>query len=208
MEQRSPDWFAARCGKVTASRIGDVLAKTKSGWGAARKNYAAQLVCERLTGSVGDSFTNAAMQWGIDHEDDARSFYEVLSGHTVTGVGFVDHPNIPMSGASPDGLIGDDGLVEIKCPNTATHLEYLASEEIPDKYLQQINWQLACTGRAWCDFVSYDPRLPPEIQLWQQRVERDRDHLAWMEEQVAEFLKEVDATVADLRSRYNIKEAS
>lgn len=204
--QRNDDWFAARLGKVTASRIADVMAKTKTGYGAGRANYHAQLVAERLTGTVADSFTNAAMQWGIDTEERARAAYEFKHGIDVTEVGFIDHPAIAMSGASPDGLAGSHGLVEIKCPNTATHIATLRGSGIDRKYLLQMHWQMACTGREWCDFVSFDPRLPLEMQLHVERVNLNADLLAEIETEVTAFLSEVDEAVADLRARYSIME--
>lgn len=202
MDQRTEEWFAARRGKVTASRIADVCAKTKSGWGASRGNYAAELICERLTGATAERYTNAAMQWGTDTEPQARAAYEFLHDAVVEEVGFIDHPRIPMTGASPDGLVGDEGMLEIKCPNTATHLQTLISGKIEGKYFLQMQWQMACAGRQWCDFASFDPRLPEPMQLWVERVERDDKKLAEVGEVVSEFLAEIDNTVAQLRARY------
>ena len=141
--QGSPEWFAARLGKVTASKVSDVVAKTKSGWGASRANYMAALIAERLTQTPADSFSNAAMQWGTEQEPLARVAYEFFTGRDVEQVGFVDHPSIPMTGASPDGLVGEDGLVEIKCPNTATHIDTLLDGKVPGKYVIQMQWQMA-----------------------------------------------------------------
>lgn len=203
IEQGSPEWFEARRGKVTASRVADVIAKTKTGWGASRKNYLAELVAERLTGTTAEGFTNAAMQWGKDVEPDARAAYEFYHGVTVQEVGFVDHPRIAMTGASPDGLVGDDGLLEVKCPNTATHIDTLLAGAIPDKYAVQMQWQMACTRRAWCDFVSFDPRMPEDMRLWSQRVHRDAKRIAELEDAVTEFLAELDATVTALMERYD-----
>jgi len=200
--QGSEAWFAARCGRVTASRVADVVARTKTGWGASRANYAGELIAERLTGCTAPSFTNAAMQHGVDQEPVARAAYEARTGVTVDLVGFVDHPEIAMSGASPDGLIGDDGLIEIKCPNTATHLDTLLSETVPGKYVTQMQWQLASTGRAWCDFVSFDPRLPPNMALFVCRIERDVSLILELESEVAAFLAEIDAKVEALTERY------
>ena len=208
MEQRSPEWFAARVGKATASKIGDIVARTKSGYSSSRANYAAQLVRERLLGAPEETFCNAAMQWGTATEPEARQAYERHNLCSVVEVGFVDHPTIPMSGCSPDGLIGDDGLTEIKCPTPATHQETLLGGAVPAKYRNQIQWQLACTGRAWCDFVSYDPRWPDEMQMFVQRIERDDEAIAELEREVAAFLKEVDETVAALRERYSMREAA
>lgn len=207
IEQGSADWFAMRLGKVTASRVADVIAKTKSGYSASRANYAAQLIAERLTGDVAESFSNAAMQWGTEQEPDARLAYEFRHDVEVQQVVFVDHPTIPMSGASPDGLIGDDGLVEIKCPNTATHLDTLRTETIPCKYETQMLWQMACTGRQWCDFASYDPRLPENMRLFVKRLTRDDARIAEMEAEVTAFLTEIDATVAELVRKYGLPDA-
>lgn len=207
MEQRSEDWFTIRLGKVTASRIADVCAKTKTGWGAGRANYRAQLVAERLTGQRQETFTNAAMQHGIDTEDQARTAYAFLHGQNVVEEAFVIHPRIVMGGASPDGLVGDVGLVEIKCPNTATHIETLKGQAIPAKYIGQMDWQMACTNRQWCDFVSFDPRMPEDMQLFVQRHHRDDARIAELEALVIEFLAEVDADVAALTAIYR-KEAA
>lgn len=200
IEQRSEDWFKQRLGKATASRIADVIARTKSGYSTSRKNYAAQLVCERLTGLPQDSFTSPAMAWGTETEPQARAAYCFFRDCDVSECGFFDHPAIPMSGASPDGLIGDDGLLELKCPNTATHIETLLGKSVPGKYLTQIMWQIACTGRAWCDFCSFDPRLPEHMRLFVTRVHRDDALVAELEAEVTAFLKEVDETVAQLRA--------
>jgi len=207
MEQRTDDWFAVRLGRVTASRIADVTAKTKTGWGAGRANYKAQLIAERLTGQRQESFTNAAMQWGIDTEEQARVAYAFLEGQKVIEEAFVTHPTILDAGASPDGLVGNDGLVEIKCPNTATHIETLKGGAIPGKYVGQMQWQMACTGRKWCDFVSFDPRMPEEMQLFVYRLMRDDGQIAELEQMVRDFLAEVEADVAELVSLYR-KEAA
>lgn len=200
MEQRSDEWFAARCGKATGSRIADIVAKTKSGYSASRANYMAQLVVERMTGKVAESFSNAAMDWGTEQEPYARAAYEAHSGVLVDEVGMVDHPTVAMSGASPDGLVGEDGLVEIKCPTTATHIETLMEKAAPKKYIDQMQWQMACTGRKWCDFVSFDPRMPQGLQLFVKRVERDDEYIAELESEVAAFLQEVSDKVQKLKS--------
>jgi putative phage-type endonuclease len=191
MEQRTDDWFAARLGKVTASRVADVIAKTKTGYGAGRANYMADLVVERLTGQKASSFTNAAMEWGTEQEPNAKAAYAAKTGILVEDVGFIDHPTVAMSGASPDGL-AEDGLVEIKCPNTATHLEYIFDGKPPQKYVTQMQWQMACTNRPWCDFVSFDPRLPERLQLLVVRVPRDDDYIKMLEQEVTTFLQELD----------------
>lgn len=202
MDQRSAEWFAARLGKATASRICDIVARTKTGWGASRANYAAQLVAERLTGEPTEGFSNAAMQWGTDTEPEARQAYSFRQDVDVLEVGFIDHPSVAMSGASPDGLIGEDGLLELKCPQTATHIATLLGQSVPAKYIHQIQWQIACTGRQWCDFASYDPRLPEAMRLFVVRVDRDDALIAQLEADVTEFLAEVDKTVASLRHLY------
>lgn len=200
--QRTDAWLTERCGKVTASAIYKVMARTKTGYGADRANYAAQLVAERLTGFPAENFTNAAMQWGIETEAQARAMYLLETGESVIETGFHPHPTIALSGASPDGLVGDNGLVEIKCPNTATHISTLTGSTIERKYLLQMQWQMACTGRDWCDFASFDPRLPLEMQLHVRRVERDNALLAEIEAEVTAFLAEVAETVAVLESTY------
>lgn len=202
IEQGSPEWHAMRCGKVTASRIADMLAKTKTGWGASRANYKAQLVAERLTGVVAEGFTNAAMEWGKEKEAEARAAYGFYTNETVELIDFVTHPVMLMSGASPDALVGMDGLVEIKCPNTATHIETLLGGSVPGKYQFQMQWQMACTGRWWCDFVSYDPRMPEDMRLFVKRLERDDEAIAMIEKETRIFLAEIDATVAQLTSMY------
>lgn len=202
IEQGTEAWAAARRGKVTASRVADVIKKTKSGYSTSRKNYAAQLLCERLTGKTAESFTNAAMQWGVEKEPEARTAYEFMKNVTVDLVGFVDHPSIAMSGASPDGLVGDDGLIEIKCCNTATHLETLMTGEIDPDYITQIQWQLASTGRKWCDYVGFDPRLPPHLQLFIKRIDRDQRTIIELETEVSGFLRELTAQIAALQEKF------
>lgn len=208
IEQGSPEWFAARCGKVTASRVADIIAKTKTGYSTSRANYAAQLIAERLTGVPAESYTNAAMQWGNEKEGEARDAYAFDRGVEVQTVGLVIHPTIELAAASPDGLVGSDGLVEIKCPNTATHIEVLLGEAVPAKYITQIQWQLACTGRAWCDFASYDPRMPGEMQLWIRRIDRDDVMIRELHTAIEVFLSEVASTVDALTSRYGLKDAA
>jgi putative phage-type endonuclease len=203
MEQRTEEWFSARLGKVTASRVSDVVAKTKSGYSTSRANYMAELVCERLTGKQGEFFQNAAMAWGTEQEPFARGAYEERNGIFVEEVGFVSHPTILMAGASPDGLVGDDGLVEIKCPNTATHIDTLLDKEAPSKYVNQMQWQMACTGRAWCDFVSYDPRMPENMQFFATRVMRDNNLIIELEREVEKFLFDLDQKIIKLKETTN-----
>ena len=204
MEQGTEEWFTIRIGKVTASRVADVIAKTKTGYSASRDNYMAQLVCERLTGQKSESFSNAAMQHGTDTEPLARAAYEAFQDILVDEVGFVPHPTIKMAGASPDGMVGDDGLLEIKCPNTATHIETLLSQSVPGKYNTQMQFQMACTGRQWCDFVSFDNRLPEELQLFVKRVPRDNMYIRLMEEEIVKFLNELDIKIAQLMEIKNV----
>ena len=201
MIQGSEEWKAARCGKVTASRVADVVARTKTGWGASRANYMAELVAERLTGIPAESYVNAAMQWGTDHEAEARDAYAFHVGQEVEQVALVAHPTIPDSAASPDGLVGTDGLVEFKCPNTATHIETLLGQSIPAKYITQMQWQMACTKRQWCDFVSYDPWMPGALQLFVKRLARDDKQIDALEADVSAFLQEVADKLAALESQ-------
>jgi putative phage-type endonuclease len=203
MEQYSPEWWAARLGNVTASRVADVIAKTKSGYSASRDNYMAQLICERMTNTVAESYTNAAMQWGTETEPLARAAYESLADVLVDEVGYIAHPTIERAGASPDGLIGLFGLLEIKCPNTATHIDTLISEQVPTKYITQMQWQMSCTGRIWADFVSFDPRLPSGLQMFVKRVEFDAEYVAMLKEEVIKFLAELDAKISKLNERLN-----
>ena len=198
--QGSTEWFYQRLGKVTASRVADVIAKTKTGYSASRDNYMAQLVGERLTFTKQESYTNAAMQWGTDQEPFARAAYEAAQGVMVEEVGFVRHPTIEWAGASPDGLVGGEGegLVEIKCPNTLTMIETLLSQKVPGKYFTQMQFQLACTGRKWCDYVVFDPRMPAKAQLFVKRVDRDDAYIAEIEAEIVKFLAEVNSQVQQL----------
>ncbi len=203
IQQGSPEWHQIRLGKVTASRVADIVAKTKSGYSASRANYAAQLICERLTGVPTETFTNAAMQWGTDMEPEARLAYEFNRAAEVEQVAFVPHPSIADSGCSPDGLVGTDGLVEIKAPLTATHIETLKGRAVPAKYVTQIQWQLACTGRQWCDFVSYDPRMPEAMKFFCVRVHRVPEIIEGLEKEVITFLNEIRATINELQNAYD-----
>lgn len=201
MQQGSDGWFAARCGKVTASRIAGLLERNKDGSEKAdAKAYRAELVAERLSGLPTPSFSNAAMRWGTENEPAARLAYEALTGNAVIETGFVPHPTIAMTGASPDGLVDDAGLIELKCPNTMTHIGYLTNGLPPAQYCPQMLWQMECTGRQWCDFVSYDPRLPPEYRLFVVRFERDENALIVMRKVVNEFLASIDRQIEDLRA--------
>jgi putative phage-type endonuclease len=206
--QGSEEWKLARCGSLGASRLADAVARTKTGYGASRANLMAELLVERLTGIPTEGFVSSAMQWGTEKEPDARAAYEFRSDVEVAQVGIVPHPTIVGTHASPDGLVGDDGLIEIKCPGTATHVETLLGDEIPGKYVTQMQWQMACTGRAWCDFVSFDPRMPESMSLFVKRVQRDDVRIAELELEARKFLAELDAKVSDLRTRYERKAAA
>lgn len=198
--QGSTEWLAARAGKVTASRMADVMAKIKTGEAAARRDYRAQIVAEILTGKPQeDAFINAEMQWGIDQEPFARGAYEVATETMVDQVGLVLHPTMERAAASPDGLANADGLVEIKCPKTATHLQYLLDGAVPSKYQPQMFWQMACTERAWCDFVSFDPRLPTGMRFFKVRLNRDEARIKELEREVIAFLVDVDRMLETVR---------
>lgn len=207
MIQGSPEWLEARRGFVGASAINDVMATTKSGGEAAtRRNLRARIIAERLTGVCAEGFSSAAMQWGVDNEPIARAAYEIASGNDVEQVGFILHPEIKMTGASPDGLVGNDGLVEIKCPNTATHIDYLLAGVPPTDYHNQMLWQMECTGRDWCDFVSFDPRMPEDLQLFIVRFNRDNEKLDKIREGVKAFLGEVNVVIEKLALIRDLKQ--
>ena len=203
MIETQEEFFARRIGRVGASRVADIMATTKSGPSASRKNYMAELLCQRLTGQYEAPFTTTAIQWGIDHEDEARDAYEMETGNEVIQCEGFSHPTIPMAGASPDGLIGDEGVLEIKCPNTATHLAFLDSGLIDMRYQYQMAWQIACSGRFWADFVSYDPRLPGSLSLAIQRfipsVKMEADCMA----EVKAFVEELAELEKRMRERMN-----
>jgi putative phage-type endonuclease len=204
MEQRTDEWYAARLGKVTASSLYKVLAKTKTGYGADRANYMTQLVLERVSQFKADSYINAAMQWGIDQEPFARAAYEASRGVLVEEVAFLPHPTIEMAGASPDGLVSTDGMVEIKCPEIKTTMESwlqsaVGEDYIESKYRAQMQWQMRCADRAWCDYVIFDSRMPPKAQLLVTRVQRDDEWLKKTEQEVIKFLDETAAKTAAFR---------
>lgn len=196
VEQGTPEWMAMRLGKLTASRMSDAMAKPET---AARKNYIAQLVAERLTGQAAESFCNDAMRWGVEHEPIARAEYEIFTGADVNLIDFVDHPELEWCGASPDGLVNDLGLIEVKCPNTATHIDYLLGQKPPAKYVPQMALQLLCTGRKWCDFVSFDPRMPEKHRLFIVRYQPT--DLEKYNEAAALFLADVASTIERLDQR-------
>ena len=203
MEQRSAEWFSARLGKVTASKVDDVMVKVKNGESTYKRKYRMQLVTERLTNKVVPVFMNAAMAHGVEFEDKARVEYankmKLLIGTDVREVGFIDHPTIKMAGASPDGLVSLNGLIEIKCPQPMTHTETLQTGVIAKKYIHQMQWQMACTGKDWCDFVSYHPDFPKEYQLFIKRVERDDDLISRCEGDIQEFLTSVEDIIKSIK---------
>lgn len=205
IDQRSDEWFEARLGKATGSRFGDIMAQTRGKTeAAARKNYRAQLVSERLTSEKESSYTTAAMQWGVDNEDTARLAYELETGLTVATTGMYIHDTLAAA-VSPDGLVETDGLLEIKCPNTATHIETLKRKTVPQHYYWQVIGQLWLTGRDWCDFVSYDPRLIENAQMIIIRVLREEvaDDIEKLAQAVEDFLEEVDADVKFIQEYKN-----
>jgi putative phage-type endonuclease len=202
-EQQTEQWFTDRLGKATASRLADVLAKTKTGYSASRANYMTQLVLERITKTRAESYSNAAMQWGVEQEPFARAAYEAHTGQMVEEVGFIQHPDIEDAGASPDGLVGDDGMVEIKCPSSSTALECWlihaqGGNPVDAKYYAQMQWQMRCANRSWVDYVVFDPRMPAKAQLFVFRVQRNAEFLRIAEDEVITFLTEVDIKVAAL----------
>lgn len=203
IEQGSLAWQQLRIGRVTASRVADVMATGKSGEAATRRNYRIQLVCERLTGTKDEGFTNHHMERGTMLEPVARSLYEAMSGVFVTEIAFVNHPTIEMAGASPDGLVGSDGLIEIKCPTAANHVETVLSGKSPAKYYHQMQWQLACTGRKWVDFVSYCPEVGDDLALYIYRVNRDDAYIAELESEVIKFLTETETLTQQLKGIKN-----
>lgn len=204
VEQGGPEWRALRMGKVTASGVVRACRKVKSGgYSADRANYLTELVLERLTGRETESFDSQDIANGRAREPDARAEYELRRRCTVDQIGFVDHPTIPMSGASADGFVGDDGLVEFKCPKPATHLEYLRGGTVPNEYMPQVTWNFACNPtRAWCDFVSFNPDFPESMSLLIVRVLRDPARIAETESHIRQFLKEIETTEAELRATY------
>lgn len=202
LEQGSDAWLIARRGHVTASGIAAILSKGKGdAISATRRKYMVQLAVERMTGRTVSTYTNAAMQWGIDQEPFAAIAYEVANETFATRTGFWLHPTIPWLGVSPDRLVGDGGLVEIKCPETTTHIDYLLNDRVPPEYVAQIQCQLWVTNRAWCDFVSFDPRMPEHSQLFIVRMQRDDEFIANMESTTIAFLDDVQTLITTIEKR-------
>lgn len=203
VEQGSPEWLAARCGKVTGSRIEAVGAKLKNGtYGASRDSYMGQIIAERLTGRPTDAFQSQAMAWGNEIEPMARAAYQFDRMIPVERVGFVLHPHIRDAGCSPDGLLGNDGMVQFKCPLTHTHISYLLAGGVPSDYQKQMQWEMACCERKWSDFVSFDPRMPAHMQLFVKRLARDNGLIHHLEHEAEVFLAEVERKMQQLGELY------
>lgn len=198
MEQRTEEWHLARAGCITASRLSDVMAKTKSGVSQTREGYKKQVMAERLTGLPNETlFTNAAMEWGIENEVNAKTHYEYLFDADIKEVGFIKHPDVLGFGASPDGLV-EDGLIEIKCPTTKTHIDTILNDKIPQKYILQMTGQMLCTNRKWCDYISYDPRLPENMQMYRKKLELDKKLADEIIEEVTKFNTEIGGLINEL----------
>jgi len=200
MDQGTDEWRAFRLGKASASKVGDIMARTKSGPSTSRNNYLMQLLCERLTGKPSDFFITEPMARGTELEPLARSAYEVDQGVTVLETGCFSHPDIPGFIASPDGLVGHEGMIECKCPNTAQHVGFMRTGEIDSKYQWQMLAQMACSERHWVDYVSYDTRLPDPLQYKRQRFPRDETRIQEMLHEVKKFLAELDALESEMRA--------
>jgi hypothetical protein len=194
----------ARLGKLTASRMADAIATTKSGFAASRDNLMTEYLLERLTGVPTENFTNAYMQWGIEREPEAREAYALSTFATIEQVGFVDHPTIGNFGCSPDGLVEDEGMIQIKCPSTKVHVSTLLGSPISSNYLTQIQVEMACTGRKWSDYVSYDPRVPEPMRLFVKRIHRDDILITKLEKQAIVFLQELDEMLEALKSKFGV----
>jgi putative phage-type endonuclease len=199
IEQGSDTWHQMRLGKVSASRMAELLAKTKTGaFAASRAKYMAQLLCERMTGEPTEFFTSQAMQRGVDVEPVARAAYEAENLTSVEQVAWVEHPTIPFSGCSPDGLVGEHGLIEIKCKEIHNHLDSILNDKIDPDHQSQMMWQMACTGRKWCDYVCFDDRAPEGLQLFVKRLERNDELIQKMEDEVRTFLKDLESMIQKL----------
>lgn len=194
----TPEQTAARVGKLTASKIADATAKTTKGYGASRANYMADLLVERITGVPTERFVTKEMLWGIEKEPEAKNAYEFFYDCEIVPCDFLDHPAIAMSGATPDGVIGKEGLIEIKCPNTATHIDFLLSDEVDLSYRKQMCWQLLCARRVYCDFASFDPRMPEALQL---RVRRFTLIELLADKQICDIETEAKAFLAELAAK-------
>ncbi|WP_273757195.1 lambda exonuclease family protein [Bartonella sp. MM73XJBT] len=205
MQQRTAEWFQARLGKVTASNIYNILSKTAKGTPTSKyEDYKIKLMTERLTGEISQSYITPAMQWGIEHEEEALKEYAFIYDTQITQCGFIQHPTIQMAGASPDGLIDKDGLIEIKCPQSSNHLRFFMDNEIKPEYLAQMQFQMACTGRKWCDFISYDPRFTGNSSLFRmkiKRIHRDDKQIEQINQAVESFLTEIEQEIQRISTK-------
>ena len=199
IEQGTEAWLEIRRGKVTASKMKDVMAKGRGKEPSkTRQKYMTQLLVERLTGQSEDFYVNAAMEWGTEHEPQARLVYEFLHDVEVKQIAFADHPTVEMFGASPDGLIGDDGGLEIKCPLSSTHIEWMLADEVPVEHVKQMMTCMAVTGRKWWDFMSYDPRMPQHLQTFVKRLDRDEQMVVKIEDATQKFNAELSERIEQL----------
>jgi putative phage-type endonuclease len=199
IEQGSEAWKLLKVGKVSASRMAELLAKTKTGaFAASRAKYMAQLLCERMTGEPTEFFTSQAMQRGTEIEPVARAAYEAENLTSVEQVAWVEHPTIPMAGCSPDGFVGEHGLVEIKCKEIHNHLDSILNDRIDPDHQAQMMWQMCVTGRQWCDYVCFDDRAPEGLQLFVKRLHRDEEKIKQMEDEVRTFLKDLENMIQKL----------
>jgi len=199
--QTTAAWHENRLGKVTASRVFDIM-PTKTGKNpATRKKYMLELLAERITGVELDNYVSKAMEWGTQTEPLARSAYEAWTGNIVTEVGFINHPSIPSFGASPDGLVGEDGGIEIKCPTQTTHLEVMSAGKINPRYIYQMQTGMMCTGREFWDYVDYDPRMPEFAMYYCIRIKAVPLMFQQIEIEVRLFTEELDVMEAEIRSK-------
>jgi putative phage-type endonuclease len=200
--QGSAEWLQARAGKITASRIADVLAVLKKGGeGADRRNYRFELLAERLTGRAEEHYISKDMEYGTEWEPYARTAYELERGAMVDTLGFALHPTLDYAGASPDGLVGLDGMIEIKCPRATTHLKWMLAGAVPEEHEPQLSFGMLCCERQWCDFISYCPDMPDGLKLFIVRVERNDERLAQIEQEVIRFNGELKAILDTLTPR-------
>lgn len=193
-QQKTAEWLTLRSGRISASRLGDVIAKPKRGTEelARRRDYRMELLCERLTGRAAEHYVSRDMDHGVENEPYARAAYEISESVMVDEIGMAIHPTMDFASASPDGLVGDDGCIEIKCPRTATHLEWKMAGVVPEEHIPQMMWVMACCERKWADFISFDPRLPQRLRFFLARLHRDEKRIAEMEYEVMQFNSEVE----------------
>jgi len=197
--QGSADWLRARCGSIGSSRIKDAVdVLKKGGESAKRRNYRMEIIAERLTGKSTDHYVSEAMEWGNEFEAMARTEYELKTGNSVDLYGLIYHPGLEFAHASPDGLIGTDGAIEIKCPRSNTHLEWMLAGEVPEEHRDQCYWVMACTERSYCDFVSFDPRMPEDLQLFVRPLDRDEERIRQLAEGAIQFNFEVECALTAL----------